>query len=354
MNRGTVARTGKLFQYDYGQRLILSGITLPTSYEVHFSNDQSGNSKTRIGDSTGVDIPDEYLLTGQDIHVWVFLHDGQTDGETEYHGIIGVSKRARPTNAQPTPVQQDVITETIAALNEAVEGVSASINTALAEAKASGEFDGPQGPQGEQGPKGDKGDAGATGAQGPAGETGATGPQGPKGDKGDTGATGATGPQGPQGPQGEPGTSADVIDDTAGVGDTDKTFSANKLAKDHSSLLNALNQSTAATNSDIGKAHSPKTVDQNGHVTEWQYVEVGGGGGGDLPSDFPTDETAQELLEYETYNAGLTDTALAVIGMLFTNLPQDETATDILHSLELECERLDLIYNGWIAEREGA
>lgn len=146
----------------------------------------------------------------------------------------------------------------------------------------------------------------------------------------------------------------DIIDDEAGAGDTDVTFSANKLTSDFNSLSNALNQSTAATNSDIGKAHSPKTVDQNGHVTEWQYVEVGGGGGGDLPSDFPTDETAQELLEYETYNAGLTDTALAVIGMLFTNLPQDETATDILHSLELECERLDLIYNGWIAEREGA
>ena len=118
-------------------------------------------------------------------------------------------------------------------------------------------------------------------------------------------------------------------------------------------VSNALNQSNAATSSDIGKAHSPKTV-VDGKVTEWQYIEVGGGGGGDLPSDFPTDETAQELLEYETYNAGLTDTALAVIGMLFTNLPQDETATDILHSLELECERLDLIYNGWIAEREGA
>lgn len=31
------------------------------------------------------------------------------------------------------------------------------------------------------------------------------------------------------------------IDDTAGVGDTDKTYSANKLAADHSSLLNAIN-----------------------------------------------------------------------------------------------------------------
>ena len=73
----------------------------------------------------------------------------------------------------------------------------------------------------------------------------------------------------------------DLIDDTAGVGDTNKTFSADKLATDHSSLLNALNQSTSATNSDIGKAHSPKTV-VDGKVTEWQYVEVGGGGQSDI------------------------------------------------------------------------
>ena len=70
----------------------------------------------------------------------------------------------------------------------------------------------------------------------------------------------------------------ELINDEAGAGDTDVTFSADKLTTDFSSLSNALNQSTAATNSDIGKAHSPKTV-VDGKVTEWQYVEVGGGGG---------------------------------------------------------------------------
>lgn len=60
---------------------------------------------------------------------------------------------------------------------------------ALAQAKASGEFDGatgPQGPQGEQGPKGD------TGPQGPKGETGPQGIQGLKGDPGTAGADGIT------------------------------------------------------------------------------------------------------------------------------------------------------------------
>lgn len=69
---------------------------------------------------------------------------------------------------------------------------------ALAQAKASGEFDGatgPQGPQGEQGPKGD------TGPQGPKGETG---PQGLPGEAGPKGETGATGAQGERGPKGDP------------------------------------------------------------------------------------------------------------------------------------------------------
>ena len=61
----------------------------------------------------------------------------------------------------------------------AADSVPQTIEAALAEAKASGEFDGPQGekgetgergPQGEKGEKGDKGDTGPMGPQGPAGE----------------------------------------------------------------------------------------------------------------------------------------------------------------------------------------
>lgn len=55
------------------------------------------------------------------------------------------------------------------------EEVSGIVNTALAEAKASGEFDGEKGDTGPQGPQGEKGD---------------TGPQGSKGEKGDPGTDG--------------------------------------------------------------------------------------------------------------------------------------------------------------------
>lgn len=44
--------------------------------------------------------------------------------------------------------------------------LSNAVNTALAEAKASGEFDGPAGPQGEPGPEGPRGETGQTGAAG--------------------------------------------------------------------------------------------------------------------------------------------------------------------------------------------
>ena len=54
-----------------------------------------------------------------------------------------------------------------------------------------------------------------------------------------------------------------------------------EIVEEVTEVKNALNQSNAATNSDIGKAHSPKTV-VDGKVTEWQYVEVGGGGQTDI------------------------------------------------------------------------
>lgn len=161
MSRGRVAQTGNLFQYDYGQKLVIAGVELPTAYEVHFSNTDIGNSKTQIGDSTGVTIPDEYLLSGEKIHVWIYLHDGESDGETEYHGIINVTKRAKPTDQAPTPVQQSVIDQAIAALNAGVtevegiaEGIPQTIDTALSEAKASGEFDGKDGKDGKDGADG--------------------------------------------------------------------------------------------------------------------------------------------------------------------------------------------------------
>ena len=120
LNRGFTARAGSLFQYDKGQRLLLTGVELPETYQVHFSNEELGVSKPVIGDASGADIPDEYLVSGQPIHVWVYIAV-ENHSETEYHGIIGVTRRALPTDMAPSPAQRSLIDQTLGALAAAVE-----------------------------------------------------------------------------------------------------------------------------------------------------------------------------------------------------------------------------------------
>ena len=146
------------------------------------------------------------------------------------------------------PPPPDVYTQLMALLETmSEEQIAKVVETTLAQAAESGEFDGPAGPQGPkgdtgaQGPKGDKGEDGSivfeelTQEQmemlrGPKGEKGDTGAQGPQGEKGDTGAQGpqgekgGTGAQGPQGEKGDTGAQGPKGD----KGDTGATGAAGK------------------------------------------------------------------------------------------------------------------------------
>lgn len=114
--------TAEAWQYDYGQVLQIEGLELPDAYEVHFSNTPiNGNAKPQIGNAEGVEIPDEYFESGEPIYAWLFLHQGEDDGETEKMVTIPIKKRSKEVNEQPTPVEQSAITQAIAALNIAVE-----------------------------------------------------------------------------------------------------------------------------------------------------------------------------------------------------------------------------------------
>ena len=192
------------WQYDYGQVLQFDGIDLPEAYQVHFSHERmTGETITQIGNSDGVSVPDQFFQNGEPIFAWVYLHEGEDDGETVYMVTIPVKQRPQPSDEMPTPVEQSAIDQAIAALNIAVEKADEAIThyptiidgtwhvwdvTAEAYADTGVEAQGPQGIPGE------------------TGATGATGPQGPQGVKGDTGEQG---PQGIQGPQGVPGPSYD-------------------------------------------------------------------------------------------------------------------------------------------------
>lgn len=119
-----------LYQYDHGQKLKFIDLNLPYSYEVHFSNYERGTSLTQIGNSEGVLIPDSLLQTGLDIYVWIYLHTGLDDGETEYMLTIPVYERAKITNEQPTIIEQTTISQIISELNTAESAISSQMNNA--------------------------------------------------------------------------------------------------------------------------------------------------------------------------------------------------------------------------------
>lgn len=130
----TFVTTTRLWQYDYGQILKIEGLVLPSTFEVHFANAKDSATVTQIGQGRQVVIPDSLLQTGNQIFAYIYLHNTVNDGETVYKITIPVVSRPEPSNEQPTPVQQDAITQAIAALNQAVEQTGEDLEAAEAAA----------------------------------------------------------------------------------------------------------------------------------------------------------------------------------------------------------------------------
>lgn len=122
--RATVTR--KLYKGDYGQKIQVKGLDLPEFFQVHFSHNlREGIAKKIIGQNNEIPIPDEYLITGKTIYVWIFLHKTSQDGETRHTIVIPVINKPDVVPVQPTPVEQDTITQTIALLTEVTEDAEA-------------------------------------------------------------------------------------------------------------------------------------------------------------------------------------------------------------------------------------
>lgn len=234
----------ELWQWDTGRTLSVDA----DCSQVHFSNKVFGRSIDVDVIDGAAAIPDILLQADKDLNVWAFVGTAE-NGYTKISKTFKVNRRNKPADYVFTPVEQTTLAELSGrldrieesqdpdAIKNAVEDYLAqnpveipvqsvngqtgavelnaedvgaiaetelqtAINTALAQAKASGEFDGPQGPAG---PKGDTGDTGPKGIQGPAGPQGETGPAGPQGVQGPQGIQGETGPAGPAGPKGDTG-----------------------------------------------------------------------------------------------------------------------------------------------------
>lgn len=136
---GKQTTTAPIIKEDYGLYLKIEGLELPPTYEVDFSNDEHhGSSVTMIGNADGVLIPSQFIKSGRDIFAFLY-HVGSDYGRTVYKFRIPNKVRPDRTNVQPTPEQQSVIDQAIAALNTAVAQTAQDVVDADASAQSAAE-----------------------------------------------------------------------------------------------------------------------------------------------------------------------------------------------------------------------
>ena len=138
------ARATGLWQWDYGQRLRIEGLKLPTAIEIHFAlTEQSGDSNTRVGTTkdgvTEVVIPDSMLENQAagatyEIYAWIYLAD-KTSGETIKRISMQVKRRAKP-EGHDTPEDAELFREAIEAVNASADRAEAAREGAEAAQKA--------------------------------------------------------------------------------------------------------------------------------------------------------------------------------------------------------------------------
>ena len=201
----------ELWQWDTGRTLIVD----TDCSQVHFSNKVFGRSiDVNVADGVAI-IPDVLLQTDKDLNVWAFSGTAE-NGYTKISKTFKVNRRNKPADYVFTPADQTTLEQIqekidylesiqdpdaiknavndyleqnpVEAPVQSVNGktgavelnaedvgaiakteLQTTINTALAQAKESGEFDGADGAPGPQGPHGETGPKGDTGPEGEAG-----------------------------------------------------------------------------------------------------------------------------------------------------------------------------------------
>lgn len=122
---GTTLKTDPLYQFDTGQILAFTDLTLPDTYEVHFGNTMdSGTAIPVVATSAQVAIPDSVLANGHTVFVWVYI-----DGITTHMITIPVRRRPRPENLVVSESEANTITTLISQMQSALETIEGYVET---------------------------------------------------------------------------------------------------------------------------------------------------------------------------------------------------------------------------------
>lgn len=83
-HRQTKVYTKAAHQFDKGQKLIITGIALPDSFEVHMSNEKEGGlAYSCVGNAEGVYIPDALFINGEYVYVWLYAVSTEKEGTSQ-------------------------------------------------------------------------------------------------------------------------------------------------------------------------------------------------------------------------------------------------------------------------------
>lgn len=112
--------TDELWQYDFGQKIQVTGIELPDVCEVHFQYDNLTETKTVTGykqeDALIIDIPNEALTIRGIIKLYIYLVSSE-EGRTVNVAIMHVNRRMKPEGFE-VPEDIDLFHHTLLAANE--------------------------------------------------------------------------------------------------------------------------------------------------------------------------------------------------------------------------------------------
>lgn len=333
----------ELWQWDTGRTLAVDA----DCSQVHFSNKVFGRSiDVDVIDGVAI-IPDVLLQTDKDLNVWAFVGTAE-NGYTKISKTFKVNRRNKPSDYVFTPSEQTTLAELSERLDKIEESqdpdeiknavndyleqnpvespvksvnrktgaveltandvgaisqddLQTATNEALAQAKASGEFDGADGQPGENGADGYSPSANVT--QNGNGVTITITDK-----NGTTTATVTNGKDGSDGSPGADGKSSYQYAVEGGYTGTEAEFAA-KQAQEKFVNPNALTFTGAATGSydgsapltveipsggsggtdislgltsaAIGQIIKVKAIDDTGKPTEWEATDMPSGGGGD-------------------------------------------------------------------------
>ena len=112
---------------DRGMVLKITGVELPTVYTVRISNSKGTVSRTYLGGENGIPLPNRFFLDGQQIYVWVYLHEGDGIGYTALEVEIPLEELPENYEEVPSEEEETLIAQAIVALNNAIAETEANV-----------------------------------------------------------------------------------------------------------------------------------------------------------------------------------------------------------------------------------